>query len=104
MKIVGAVSESNHSKCIYFCRCNSADLNTDVIIPEQILHALCKEENQDFMIALESDDDLESDKKFVGTMYDTGDYIVHFINKGYEEILDYMEQIFNWEFEERREL
>ena len=100
MKIIGAVSESSNSKCIYFCRCNSSELTDDVaVIPEQILHALCTEENQDFMIGLESDDDLNLNKTFIGTMYHSGDYIVHFINKGYEEIFDYMEQIFNWEFQ-----
>lgn len=95
MNIIGALKKSNSKATVYFCDYNNEKIKWEQIIVFLQDYNVMQDLNEEeiYCIAIESCDNLKTDKKLVGmTFYNGRDY-VNFVSKDYYDLDLYLKEL-----------
>lgn len=99
MEIIGALKKSNSSSTIYFCEYRAEDFDRKDVVELLQRCRLSLRENRNWddkdirCIAVESNDELKSDKNLVGITFKSGDYYVSLTPQEYADIDIYLQEL-----------
>lgn len=99
MEIIGALKKSNSSSTIYFCEYRAEDFGRDEVVSLLQKCRLSFHDNNSlkdeniYCIAVESNDEMQSDKNLVGITFQSGSHYISLTPQEYADISVYLTEL-----------
>lgn len=95
MEIIGALKKSRSQSTIFFCEYRKEDFDWDAIVAFlQSCHLMQDLEDDDiYCIAVESMDEMKSDRRLVGITFHSGADYISLVPKEYADLDFYLKEI-----------
>lgn len=94
MNIVGALAKSHTKSVVYFCEYEAGEIENEKLL-KLYEETRCEipEEREIRIVVVESDDNMENDKRLVGVMIETPDKLKGVLLKGHEDLDIYLRDL-----------
>lgn len=95
MKIIGALKKSKTPSTVYFCEYKAEDFDWNEVVSllQRCDLAQDLDDKDIYCIAVESNDELKSDKNLVGITFRSGEYFVSLTPQGYADLDVYLQEL-----------